>query len=71
MVAEDSIGRGQIFGDQLLGLRGMGICLIAGKFWKEVFSDTPYCVRIPWVLVEIDFMLGVLSYMVPWTYMIL
>ncbi len=34
-VKEDIIGRGQIFSDQLLGLRGMGICLIAGKFRKK------------------------------------
>ncbi len=40
-VKEDIIGRGQIFGGRLLGLRGMGICLIAGKFRKEVFLTHP------------------------------
>ena len=43
LLKNDIIGRGQIFGGRLLGLRGMGICLIAGKFQKKSFSDTPYC----------------------------
>ena len=34
-------GAVQIFGGQLLGLREMGICLIAGKFRKKVFLTHP------------------------------
>ena len=33
----DIIGRGQIF---FCGLKGMGIWMIAGKFWKKFFLHT-------------------------------